>query len=118
MAKTTYIQFHPADDPTHLNKIGNWIITFVTDQTTEKTQLAITNVIPRQVQADLQARRFVIENIETTHNWSIQSIECFNSALNQTTELELNTPQAKQFIQQLLSEFERYDVEATYIDSL
>ncbi|RZG75786.1 hypothetical protein [Acinetobacter sp. WCHAc060025] len=116
MTHTRYIQFHPADDPTQLSKIGNWVITFLSDQHSNKTQLAITNVIPCQILETLQPRRFVIENMQTTQNWSIQSIECFDSTLNKTFELELDSYQAIQFIQQLLSEFERYDVEAVYND--
>ncbi len=113
-----YIQFHPADDPTHLSKVGNWVITFLTDQNSEKTQLSITNIIPRQIQDELQPRRFILENTLTINTWSIQLIECFNSTLNQTFELELGSQHARQFIQQLLFEFDRYDVEATFIDSL
>lgn len=113
-----YIQFHPADNPTRLSKVGNWVITFLTNPNSEKTQLAITNVIPRQMQDELQARRFIIENTLRINTWSILLIECFDSTLNQTFELELGSRQAKQFIQQLLSEFDRYDVEVVFIDSL
>ena len=118
MTNIPYIQFHPADDPTHLNKVGNWVITFLTDQHSNQTQLAISNVIPRQIQETLQPRRFVIENMQTTQNWLIRSVECFDSTLNKTFELELGSYQAKQCIQHLLTEFGRYDVEATYIASL
>ena len=117
MTHAPYIQFHPADDPTQLSKIGNWVITFLTDQHSNKTQLAITNVIPCQIQETLQPRRFVIENMEMAQNWSILSIECFDSTLNQTSKLNLDSRQAQQLIQQLLSEFERYDVEALYIQA-
>ena len=50
MTHTPYIQFHPTDNPTHLSKVGNWIITFISDPDAQNTQLAITNVIPRQIQ--------------------------------------------------------------------
>lgn len=114
MTHTRYIQFHPADDPKHLSKVGNWVITFLSSPDADKTQLAITNVIPRQILDHLQARRFVIEDINDNQIWYVQSIECFDSAINQTLELNLDSQQAEQFIQQLLLEFGRYDVEVNF----
>lgn len=114
MMHTRYIQFHPADDPKHLSKVGNWVITFLSSPDADKTQLAITNVIPRRILDHLQARRFVIENTNDSQTWCVQAIECFDSAINHTFELNLDSQQAEQFIQQLLLEFGRYDVEVTF----
>ena len=115
MTHTPYIQFHPTDNPTHLSKVGNWVITFISDPDAQNTQLAITNVIPRQIQNELQVRKFIIENTQENQIWSIQEIECFDSALNQSLKLDLRSAQSEQFIQQLLAEFRRYDVEVSYI---
>lgn len=71
MVQTPYIQFHPSDNPTRLSKVGNWVITFISDHNAENTQLAITNVIPRQIQNELQVRKFIIENNQDAQIWSI-----------------------------------------------
>lgn len=114
MSSVQSIQFHPADHPTHLSKVGNWVITFLTAQNDDMTQLAITNVIPRQVQDALQARKFIIEDTQIPEIWTIKSIECFDALNNHSFDLDLNSDQALLFIKQLLSEFKRYDVDVIH----
>src|SRR5690606_41510079 len=76
-----YLEVPLADNPMYLQKVGNWVLTFLsaTDELTN-IQLAITSVLPRQVSDNLQPVRVIIHNTEVENRWLIQQIECYDSA--------------------------------------
>jgi cytochrome c-type biogenesis protein CcmH/NrfF len=106
--------FAPYDNPMHLSKVGNWVITFVSDAQAEQTILAFTYVIPRQQSEELQPRRVLIQqSLQHEHHWIIQSIECYNANNQQDHLLDLNSPITVQILKEILQEFQKYDVEMT-----
>lgn len=62
MGSAFFLEFDAYDNPMQLSKVGNWVITFLSPKDQEhQIQLAITNVLPRQISAQLQPRRIVIQ---------------------------------------------------------
>ena len=118
MAFPLLIQFALFDNPMHLSKVGNWVITFISPQEQlEKTQLAISSVLPIQMMNDIQPRRIYISQMDDPTIWNIDRIECFDSA--QALEYEVNDEDDlfKQIIESMIIEFQRYDVELAIIDT-
>ena len=106
--------FAPYDNPMHLSKVGNWVITFASDAQAAQTILALTYVIPRQQSEEIQPRRLLIQQcLEKQHYWDIQTIECYNANMQQDQLLELNSPIAQQILKEIIQEFQKYDVEMT-----
>ena len=105
--------FAPADNPMYLSKVGNWVITFISDAQTQPVRLAMTYVIPRQQDHGMQPRRIEIEQATTPHAWDIQSLECYDAEQSKDTLLDVNSEQASEFFQNILLEFQKYDVEMT-----
>ena len=71
-------EFDPFDHPTQLSKIGNWVITFLSPADEQQDiQLAITYVLPRQANDQLQARRIIINSTANEQRWLIEKIECW-----------------------------------------
>lgn len=104
-------EFDEFDNPQHLSKVGNWVITFLTSaEQTEFTQLAITNVIPRQATQQLQPRRLIIEQKINENDWEILQLECFDGEHNQEIRVEISEPIAQKILQQFIAEFAKYDV--------
>lgn len=105
-------QFDEFDNPMHLSKVGNWVITFLSPKEQFKDiQLALTYVIPRQADLGLQARKVIIQQSQHTNEWNILNLECFNSENNEEFILNLSTKAAQYILQQLILEFQKYDVE-------
>ena len=79
-----FLAFDAYDNPMQLSKVGNWVITFLSPKDQEsQIQLAITNLLPRQISAHLQPRRIVIQQGTDALLWQILQIECFDSKKNQ-----------------------------------
>lgn len=114
MTDTAYtLKFDPFDNPMQLKKVGNWVFTFLNgteNNLEERVQLAITHVIPRQMDNSLQLRRLFIEETEREDHWRVQVIECFDSANQKEVLLQTNDEQTTKMIQQVLQEFSKYDV--------
>ena len=106
-----YLEFDAFDNPMQLSKVGNWVITFLDQNSNpEQVQLAITHVLPRQISDHLQPRRVIIHSCEQENLWEIETIECFDSKLNQELPFEPEAEIAQQVIADILKEFDRYDV--------
>mgnify|MGYP000361332413 CR=1 FL=1 len=106
-----FLEFEPLDNPMHLSKVGNWIITFLSPkEELTHIQLAIAHVLPRRICDGLQPRRLIMRSCPVAHYWEIERIECFDSSLNQELVFLPESPQAQAVIQTILKEFERYDV--------
>ncbi|ALH95616.1 hypothetical protein [Acinetobacter equi] len=105
-----YLKFEPFDQPTQLSKVGNWVITFVSTKDDLTHILAITHVIPRQADQEIQIRRLVIQATNTENCWEILNIEAFNGILNQEVILNLQEEKTQQLILEILKEFNKYDV--------
>lgn len=104
-------EFDPFDQPTQLSKVGNWVITFLSPaDELVNIQLAITYVLPRQANDQLQARRIIINSTAHEQRWLIQHIECFDSANNAELNLFADDAKAQQILDRLVHEFARYDV--------
>lgn len=115
---SAHFVFAPFDNPMHLSKVGNWVITFISPQNATHVELAITNVIPRQNQAVLQPRRLVMTQSTQEHAWKILSLECYDP-LGQTDRcVDLNATEASVVYQQVIAEFEKYDVDIQLIQSV
>ncbi|KGT46335.1 hypothetical protein GW12_26210 [Acinetobacter sp. HR7] len=111
-----YLEFDAFDNPMQLSKVGNWVITFVSAaDELENVQLAITYVLPRQMSDELQPRRVLIHKTENEQQWLIQYIECFDSQNNKEVQLPPSDELAQQTLQQILDEFDRYDVNVQLI---
>ena len=75
MTSLHYLEFHPADNPMYLKKVGNWVLTFLNSKDDlTNIQLAITSVLPRQVSDNLQPVRVIIHKTEVENRWLIQQI--------------------------------------------
>lgn len=117
MSSTVQIlEFDPLDNPMHLKKVGNWVLTFLSaPEQINHIQLAITNVLPRQANGSVQARRIVIEQTEQEHQWAINHIECFDSHANKEVILQASETVGTEIIHILQNEFRKYDVEVLFI---
>lgn len=111
-----YLEFDTFDNPMHLSKVGNWVITFVSPpDVLEDIELAITHVMPRHLSDQLQPRRVLITQTSDQQRWRIQSIECYDS--NQSREVVLSAEDAfaQTALHDIVQEFQRYDVEVSLI---
>ena len=116
MSALYYLDFHPADNPMYLKKLGNWVITFLSSQDeVANIQLAITSVLPRQLSDNLQPSRIIIHQTECDNRWLIQQIECYNSLDGKDKLLSCHDKVGKQVIQNLIQEFNKYDVEVNLL---
>lgn len=105
------LEFDSFDNPMQLSKVGNWIFTFLSPrEAMPDVQLAITNVMPRQISDELQPRKVVIHNTAEENIWLIEQVECFNSQTNQEVIFPAQAEESQMVIQTIISEFERYDV--------
>ena len=116
MTSRHYLEFHPADNPMYLKKVGNWVLTFLsaTDELTN-IQLAITSVLPRQVSENLQPVRVIIDKTEIENRWLIQQIECYDSAHGKDEQFSCNDEIGIKVIQSIIQEFDKYDVEVNLL---
>lgn len=114
MTHANFLVFDDFDNPMHLSKVGNWIITFVSprDQLTDIV-LAITYVLPRQISEALQPRRVLIQQTENMTHWKIQHIECYDSQSQQELILDTENPVTQKTLELILQEFSKYDVDVT-----
>lgn len=112
---SAHFVFAPFDNPMHLSKVGNWVITFLSPQTSPNVELAITNVIPRQNHALLQPRRLVMTQSTQEHAWKILSLECYDHLCQTDRHVTLDTKEANMVYQQIMTEFEKYDVDIQLI---
>lgn len=104
-------EFDEFDNPMHLSKVGNWVFTFLSpQQQIEHIQLAITNVIPRQVNTELQTRRLIIEH-NHQNLWNIMQLECFDGLNQKEILMPLQNLQVNNIFQDIIHEFAKYDVE-------
>ena len=111
-----YLKFHPADNPMYLKKLGNWVITFISSQNeVANIQLAITSVLPRQVSDHLQPTRIIIHQIGLDNHWLIQQIECYDSLDGKDKLLSCHDKIGKQIIQNIIQEFNKYDVDVSLL---
>lgn len=111
-----FLEFDAFDNPMHLSKVGNWVITFLNPkEELVNIQLAITYVLPRQANGEVQPRRIVISNSKQENQWLVEEVECFNSANNQEIHFSPKTNEAQNILQNVLKEFARYDVCARLI---
>ncbi|CAB1211890.1 hypothetical protein SFB21_0973 [Acinetobacter bouvetii] len=111
-----YLEFHPADNPVYLKKVGNWVLTFLSPQDEKSdVQLAITSVLPRQVSENLQPIRVVIQQSEIENRWLIQQIVCYDSFQGKDEILNCADEMGIKVIQSIIQEFEKYDVEVNFV---
>lgn len=109
------LAFDPLDNPMHLKKVGNWVITFISlDNQDSEIQLAITHVMPRQAINTLQPRRIIIKQTSDITQWNIKHIECFDGRLNQEVVLEASDSNAQHMIQNFILDLRKYDVEVKF----
>ena len=109
------LAFDEFDNPMHLSKVGNWVITYISPQEQlENIQLAITYVLPREANEQLQPRRIVIKQTSEPDQWLIEHIECYNSVQQSDVVVEDRPDLVQLIIENLISEFKKYDVEVTY----
>ena len=112
------LAFDPFDNPMHLSKVGNWVITFISPQDqVDNIQLAITYVLPRHISDELQARRIVISQTQDENRWRVEQIECYNSQLSSDQCIDLNSNLAQDILKALIGEFNKYDVSVEVISS-
>lgn len=105
-------EFDEFDNPMQLSKVGNWVFTFLSPQQQIKNiQLAITNVIPRHVNSPLQARRLVIESLDNENTWQLLQLECFDGETQKEVLLASEDMQTQEILEQILTEFSKYDVD-------
>ncbi|WOE31684.1 MULTISPECIES: hypothetical protein [unclassified Acinetobacter] len=112
-----YLEFNPFDHPTQLSKVGHWVITFHHFNIASNTQLAISYVLPRQADQDIQIRRLIIESTQQEIRWKIIQIDAFNGKLNQEVQLDITSPLTRPLIQGILQDFQKYDVNIEIIAS-
>ena len=112
-----YLEFMPLDKPTQLSKVGNWVITFLSSTDDAVHMLAITNVIPRQVNQEIQIRRLIIQETQIEHQWEVLKAEAFNGQLNKELTLNLQDNSTQNLIFNILKEFDKYDVSIHLISS-
>ena len=112
MSFLRYLEFHPADNPMYLKKVGNWVLTFLNsrDELTN-IQLAMTSVLPRQVSEKLQPIRIIIEQTEIENRWLIQQVECYDSEQVKDKCLSYKDEIGMKVIQKIIQEFKKYDVD-------
>lgn len=103
--------FAPFDNPMHLSKVGNWVMTFLSAPEAKWVELAITSVLPRQNQNILQPRRLVIQQTAEEGVWTIKTLECYDQSIKSDVPVALDDTQAMAVFQQIIAEFEKYDVE-------
>jgi hypothetical protein len=113
-----YLIFDAFDNPMHLSKVGNWVITFLSPkEELQDIQLAITYVLPRHVSDDLQPRRVIIQSKENREQWLVEHIEYYNSQNRQEITVSSNDPVAQQALKQIIQEFAKYDVNVTLMQA-
>lgn len=106
-----YLEFDIFDNPMHLSKVGNWVITFLSDKDElEHIKLALTNVIPRHVSDKTQARRITLETTTHEQRWLITAIECYDSHHRSDFILDSNDPMVQTVLNIIIQEFLKYDV--------
>ena len=112
-----FLAFDAYDNPMQLSKVGNWVITFLSPKDQEsQIQLAITNVLPRQISAHLQPRRIVIQQSTDALLWQILQIECFDSQTNQELSFQPDDDIGQAVIQKIIQEFDKYDVNIQLVE--
>ena len=116
MTSRHYLEFHPADNPMYLKKVGNWVLTFLNsrDELTN-IQLAITSVLPRQVSENLQPVRVIIHKTDVENRWLIQQIECYDSAQGKDEQFSCSDEIGNKVIHSIIQEFDKYDVEINFL---
>lgn len=116
MTSLHYLEFHPADNPMYLKKIGNWVLTFLSpQQDLTHIQLAITSVLPRQVSENLQPLRVIIEQTEVENRWLIQQIICYDSTQGHDEIFSCDDAIGVKVIETVMQEFNKYDVKLNLI---
>ncbi len=111
-----FLQFDPADNPMHLSKIGNWVITFLPAEITPNhVWLSISSVLPIQLSKQIQPRKIIIHQTDHPHLWQIDHMEYYDSATNTHILLENELTQMQNIAESLIAEFHRYDVELALI---
>lgn len=114
-----YFLFDAFDNPMHLSKVGNWVITFLSPKEQFDTiQLAITYVLPRHLSDALQPRRVILNSTDKAECWHIQSIECYDSNSQQEVILSSDETVAQSALQQIIQEFSKYDVMVELITNI
>jgi hypothetical protein len=103
------LEFDEADNPMYLKKVGNWVITFVNTPDEACVQLALSSVLPRSLDTQLQIRQVLIKQ-HNPFQWQVLELQCFDALTSQDFVLDLADKAALHSLQQILKEFERYDV--------
>jgi hypothetical protein len=107
-----YLFFHPDDHPAYLKKVGNWVITFASQQpSAAHTQLMLRYVIPQQMDNTLQLRSICIEQSKQENYWEIQLLQCYDAQLNTEMLLAVQEQRAQEMLHTLIQEFQKYDVD-------
>lgn len=116
MTALHYLEFHPADNPMYLKKVGNWVLTFLSPkEDLTHIQLAITSVLPRQVSENLQPLRVIIDQTETENRWLIQQIICYDSTQGKDAIFSCEDAIGMKVIENMMQEFNKYDVEISLV---
>lgn len=111
MAATHFLEFHPADNPMQLSKIGNWVFTFLNPENElVDIRLAISSVLTRQVGQYMQLRRICISKTDLDQRWLIDAIECYDSQTGQDLVFSAADEMGHAIMDSLISEFSKYDV--------
>lgn len=79
-------------------------------------QLAITNLLPRQISAHLQPRRILIQQSTDALLWQILQIECFDRPNNQELSFQPDDDIGQAVIQKIIQEFDKYDVNIQLVE--
>lgn len=118
MSTSSYsLEFDVCDNPMQLSKVGNWVITFLSPASQiDHIQLAMTFVVPRQANDILQARKIIIQQSHLANQWQIEQIECYDSMLQKDLILEKNDLNIPMILNELVIEFEKYDVSVKILD--
>ena len=118
MAAVHFIEFDPADNPMQLSKVGNWVFTYLSPQEEfVNIQLALTSVLPRQINEYLQPRRIAIAKTEMDNRWSIDSIECYDSSTGKDVFFTAEDKMGQLVLEKLIYEFDKYDIPLTLAQS-
>jgi hypothetical protein len=112
-----YFKFDALDDPRYLKKVGCWLITYCNpDCIVDTSELAITNLIPCQVDQKLEIRKITIQPSCTNFElWKILGINGYDGTNNQEKKIKIESDECHHLIQQLIADFNKYDVEITLL---
>ncbi|AXY60626.1 hypothetical protein [Acinetobacter sp. WCHAc010052] len=116
MSVSHFLEFDSFDNPTQLNKIGNWVITFLSpSDSVAPVQLGITSVLPRQISDSIQPSRITIQSTNDDNQWLIQQIECYEGHNGKECFFTAEDQTGQDILVALIHELKKYDVNVQLI---